>query len=87
VVVTVQADAFCHTMVRSLVGALVTVGEGRRPEGWPAELLAGRARASVVAPAQGLTLEEVAYPPDGELADRAVRTRARRQPLATDDGA
>ncbi len=87
VVVTVQADAFCHTMVRSLVGALVTVGEGRRPEGWPAELLAGRARASVVAPAHGLTLEEVAYPPDGELADRAVHTRARRQPLATDDGA
>ena len=87
VVVTVQADAFCHTMVRSLVGALVTVGEGRRPESWPAELLAGRARASVVAPAHGLTLEEVAYPPDSELAARAVRTRARRQPLATDDGA
>jgi tRNA pseudouridine38-40 synthase len=82
VVLTVQADAFCHTMVRSLVGALTTVGEGRRPESWPAELLAGRVRASAVAPAHGLTLEEVAFPPDAELAARAEATRARREPMA-----
>jgi tRNA pseudouridine38-40 synthase len=85
VVVTVQADAFCHTMVRSLVGALTTVGEGRRPEEWPGELLAGRQRASTVAPAHGLTLEEVGYPPDEDLGSRATRTRARRAPI--DDGA
>ena len=36
---TVEADAFCHSMVRSLVGALLAVGEGRRPVGWPASLL------------------------------------------------
>lgn len=81
VVALVQADAFCHSMVRALVGASVAVGEGRRPVGWPADLLAGRRRdagAHVVA-AHGLTLEEVGYPPDDELAERAVRTRARRE--------
>lgn len=89
VVVGVRADAFCHTMVRSLAGALIAVGEGRRPVGWPAELLAGRQRASAVAPAHGLTLEEVAYPADAELAARAEATRARREPLCApdDDGA
>lgn len=82
VLITVRADAFCHTMVRSLVGALTAVGEGRRPREWPAELLAGRRRASVVAPAHGLTLEEIGYPPDAELAARARATRARRAPVA-----
>ncbi|KQS99907.1 tRNA pseudouridine(38-40) synthase TruA [Cellulomonas sp. Leaf395] len=80
VVATVQADAFCHSMVRSLVGASLAVGEGRRGSGWPAELLAARRRGEgvhVVA-AHGLTLEEVGYPPDEELAARAVQTRARR---------
>lgn len=85
VVVTVRADAFCHTMVRSLVGALIAVGERRRPEPWPAEVLASRRRASTVAPAHGLTLEEIAYPPDDALADRATLTRARRALI--DDGA
>ncbi|MBX9243198.1 tRNA pseudouridine(38-40) synthase TruA, partial [Actinotalea ferrariae] len=64
VVVGVQADAFCHSMVRALVGALTAVGEGRRPRGWPAALLASGRREGVVAPAGGLCLEEVAYPPD-----------------------
>ncbi|GEL96645.1 tRNA pseudouridine(38-40) synthase TruA [Cellulomonas terrae] len=80
VVATVQADAFCHSMVRSLVGASLAVGEARRGAGWPAELLAARRRGEgvhVVA-AHGLTLEEVGYPPDAELAARAVQTRARR---------
>ena len=67
-------------MVRSLVGCLLAVGEGRRPVGWPAEVLAaGRRDSSVtVAPAHGLTLEEVGYPPDAELGARAEATRARR---------
>jgi tRNA pseudouridine38-40 synthase len=77
---TVRADAFCHSMVRSLVGALLAVGEGRRPPGWPAALLAAGTRSGevTVAPAHGLTLVEVAYPPDGELAARAEATRRRR---------
>jgi tRNA pseudouridine38-40 synthase len=76
----VVADAFCHTMVRSLVGCLVVVGEGRQPPEWAAEMLAGRTRDSsmtVVHP-RGLTLEEVGYPDADELAAQAVRTRARR---------
>jgi tRNA pseudouridine38-40 synthase len=77
---TVQADAFCHQMVRSLVGALLAVGEGRRPPAWPGSLLQRRERESsvVVAPAHGLTLLAVRYPPDAELAARAVATRRRR---------
>lgn len=76
----VVADAFCHTMVRSLVGCLVIVGEHRRPPEWAAEILAGRVRDSsmTVMHARGLTLEEVGYPAADELADQAVRTRARR---------
>ena len=82
VVAVVQADAFCHSMVRALVGASLVVGEGRRPPGWPGALLAGRRRdgAAAVVPAHGLTLEEGGYPADAELAGRAERTRARRRP-------
>jgi len=77
---TVRADAFCHSMVRSLVGALLAVGEGRRSPDWPARLLRGRERSGevTVAPAHGLTLVEVGYPPDAELAARAELTRRRR---------
>ncbi|RHA39156.1 tRNA pseudouridine(38-40) synthase TruA [Cellulomonas rhizosphaerae] len=80
VVADVQADAFCHSMVRSLVGASLAVGEGRRGTDWPGLQLAGRSRdgKTHVAPAHGLTLEEVSYPPDQEMADRAALTRARR---------
>lgn len=83
-VATVRADAFCHSMVRSLVGALLAVGEGRRPPSWPSSLLATATRSSevTVAPAHGLTLVEVAYPPDAELAARAEVTRRRRAPAA-----
>ncbi|NEK86216.1 tRNA pseudouridine(38-40) synthase TruA [Blastococcus saxobsidens] len=75
-----SADAFCHSMVRSLVGGLVAVGEGRRPLDWPAGLLSRTERASdvPVAPAHGLTLVAVDYPPDSELASRTQVTRARR---------
>lgn len=80
VTVSASADAFCHSMVRSLVGALTTVGEGRRPTDWPAGLLARDERSSEVpvAPAGGLTLIRVDYPPDDMLADRTLLTRARR---------
>jgi tRNA pseudouridine38-40 synthase len=79
---TVRADAFCHHMVRSLVGCLVAIGEGRRPVGWAGEVLEARVRdaAVTVVPPHGLTLEEVGYPPDDELARRAGQTRARRAP-------
>ncbi len=79
-VAQVRADAFCHSMVRSLVGCLMAVGEGRRDAGWAAEVLAAEQRDSAVtvAPAHGLTLEEVGYPPDTELAARVEITRARR---------
>lgn len=80
VVATVRADAFCHSMVRSLVGAVTAVGTGKRDLGWLAALAAMDRRddAIEVAPARGLTLEEVLYPPDSELAERAILTRARR---------
>ena len=79
---TVRADAFCHHMVRSLVGCLVAVGEGRRSTGWAADVLAAERRdpAVTVAPAHGLTLEEVGYPPDDELAVRAAAARRKRTP-------
>jgi tRNA pseudouridine38-40 synthase len=74
---TVVADAFCHNMVRALVGALLKVGDGSRPPGWPAQVLAARVRdpaAPVVAP-HGLCLEEVGYPADAGLAARATAAR------------
>jgi tRNA pseudouridine38-40 synthase len=73
----VSADAFCHSMVRSLIGALLAVGDGRHPPGWPAALLTAgeRSGAVTVAPAHGLTLTGVDYPLDAELAARAAATR------------
>jgi tRNA pseudouridine38-40 synthase len=81
-VATVVADAFCHNMVRGLVGALIAVGEGRRPPGWLAEVLAAAVRdpaVRVVAP-HGLCLEEVGYPQAGALAARAIDARRLRIP-------
>lgn len=77
---TVVADAFCHSMVRALIGAAVPVGLGRAEEGFPAEVLAGGIRDPRVRvmPAHGLSLEEVRYPPDTELAARATQSRALR---------
>lgn len=79
-VATIRADAFCHNQVRAMVGALLAVGDGRRPQTWPGEVLAAGVRDSgvIVAPAHGLTLEEVGYPPDGDLASRAVQSRRLR---------
>jgi tRNA pseudouridine38-40 synthase len=76
-VAIVVADAFCHSMVRALVGALLAVGEGRRDRGWPRQVLAAAVRdhAVHVAPPHGLCLAEVRYPPPGELAARVSATR------------
>ncbi|MCZ7427246.1 tRNA pseudouridine(38-40) synthase TruA [Micromonospora sp. WMMA1949] len=84
-VATVQADAFCQNMVRSLVGAMLVAGDGRRPVQWPAGLLTRRERSSevTVAPAHGLALVEVGYPADpAEYARRADLTRRLRVPVA-----
>ncbi|SKC48605.1 tRNA pseudouridine38-40 synthase [Krasilnikoviella flava] len=87
-VATVQADAFCHSMVRALVGMSLAVGEGRRDADAPAQVLAGRSRSAAagVVAARGLVLEHVAYPEDDELAARAERVRARRDPDEVDAG-
>ncbi|WP_019547049.1 tRNA pseudouridine(38-40) synthase TruA [Streptomyces sulphureus] len=77
---TVRADAFCHNMVRALVGALLFVGDGHRGPQWPAKVLAAGVRDSavhVVRP-HGLTLEEVGYPADSRLAERNREARNRR---------
>lgn len=79
-VATVRADAFCHNMVRSLVGCMIAVGEGRRVPSWAGEVLRRGVRdggVTVVHP-HGLTLEEVAYPADAELAAQAQAARTVR---------
>jgi tRNA pseudouridine38-40 synthase len=80
IVASVQADAFCHSMVRALVGACVAVGEGRLPAEDLVLLrdVGTRTSAFKVMPAKGLTLMEVGYPHGSELAARAEQTRARR---------
>ncbi len=80
IVATVRADAFCHTMVRSLMGCLVAVGDGRRPPQWAGAVLAAAVRDAdvTVVPPHGLTLEEVAYPPADQLADQAKAARTVR---------
>ena len=78
---TVRADAFCHSMVRALMGALVAVGEGRYPPDWAADVLGRGVRDSrvKVMPAHGLVLEEVRYPHAGAMAQRAVESRRMRK--------
>lgn len=82
-VANVKADAFCHSMVRALVGACVAVGEGRLEVADVARLRDERTRTSAftVLDARGLTLTEVGYPAGDQLAARAERTRARRDPV------
>jgi tRNA pseudouridine38-40 synthase len=81
ILATVVADAFCHSMVRSLVGALVAVGSGRRDRAWLERVVDGAVRdpSVTVLPARGLTLEEVGYPPDDQLAVRAEQARTLRE--------
>jgi tRNA pseudouridine38-40 synthase len=80
IVIQAYGDAFCHHQVRSMIGALLAVGEGRRTPQWPAEVLRRGVRDSLVnmAPARGLSLVAVDYPPDEELLARAELTRQRR---------
>jgi len=80
VVSEVIADAFCHSMVRSLVGAAVSAGIGRLTVSEVLEARQKRERTSLwkTMAAHGLTLEEVVYPPDSELAARRQQTRERR---------
>jgi tRNA pseudouridine38-40 synthase len=81
IVATVQADAFCHNMVRSLVGSALFVGEGIEEPGWLHERLLAKKRdaKSVLAAPHPLVLEEVAYPSDDEMLARAELTRAVRK--------
>ena len=74
------ADAFCHSMVRALVGALTVVGAGRRNLAWLKEVARSDRRCGEVPlmPAHGLVLEEVGYPAEDQLASRAREARARR---------
>jgi tRNA pseudouridine38-40 synthase len=59
----IEADTFCHQMIRSVVGTLVDVGLARKHAGELLGILAGRDRskASVLAPPQGLCLWSVSY--------------------------
>ncbi|MGJ9404137.1 tRNA pseudouridine synthase A [Arthrobacter sp. KK5.5] len=77
-----RADAFCHNMVRALIGAALMVADGRQPAGWMEARLGERVRdaKSFLSAPHPLVLEEVAYPHDAGVADRAELTRARRRP-------
>ena len=77
----VVADAFCYSMVRNLVGAIVCIADGRKDVSWITTLLEDKERVSdsLVFPARGLTLYQVDYPNDAELLERAAKTIARRE--------
>jgi len=79
-VADVVADAFCYSMVRNLVGAVVCVADGRKDPSWMSELLANKERVSdsLVFPARGLTLVQVDYPSDDQLLERAKITVSKR---------
>lgn len=76
----IVADAFCYSMVRNLVGAVVCVADGRFDPEWIVGVLNNKERVSdsLVFPARGLTLYQVDYPSDGELLERAKVSIARR---------
>ena len=80
----VRADAFCHSMVRALVGASVAVGEGKLRVDDVVDLRDAHERTSAfkVMPAKGLALAEVGYPEESEMGARAELTRQRRDPAA-----
>ena len=79
-VADVIADAFCYSMVRNLVGAVVCVADGRKEPSWMAELLANKERVSdsLVFPARGLSLTRVEYPTNDQLIERAKVTIGKR---------
>ncbi len=82
-VAEVQADAFCHSMVRNLVGVCIAVGRGKLHASDAVSLREERTRTSafIVIPPHGLTLVEVGYPADDEVGDRAELSRNRREPV------
>ena len=84
----VVADAFCYSMVRNLVGAVICVADGPKDPSWIQELLANKERVSdsLVFPARGLSLTRVEYPSDNELLDRARVTIGKRGQSAAAEG-
>jgi tRNA pseudouridine38-40 synthase len=93
VIVEVQANAFLHHMVRNIVGSLLLVGRGEQPEGWIAELLAGRDRtvAGPTAPPDGLIFVGPLYPAQWGLPGEVTLDKAHplydepnQQPLRTE---
>ncbi len=82
VIATVKADAFCYSMVRTLVGALIPVGDGRKDIEWPYRILKAAQKIFEinVAPGHALVLEEIYYPAEKEFADRVSSTKAMRSP-------
>jgi tRNA pseudouridine38-40 synthase len=76
----IVADAFCYSMVRNLVGAVVCVADGRFPTQWVKDVLGNRQRISdsLVFPSRGLTLIQVDYPSDDQLLARIDTTLRRR---------
>ncbi|MDN6332794.1 MAG: tRNA pseudouridine(38-40) synthase TruA, partial [Micrococcaceae bacterium] len=81
-VASLRADAFCHNMVRTLIGAVLRVGDGQEEAGWIQRRLTEPVRdhRTRMAAPHPLVLEEVAYPDDNQLAFSAEATRARRRP-------
>ncbi|WP_411732480.1 tRNA pseudouridine(38-40) synthase TruA [Paeniglutamicibacter sp.] len=83
IVAHLKADAFCHNMVRAMIGACLKVGDGRESPGWVPMRLEEAVRDSriMLADPRALVLEEIAYPEDEqEIARRAESTRTRRKP-------
>ncbi len=80
IVMTIRADAFCHSMVRNVVGALLPIGDGRKKTSWTTHLLNQDGKSSHVQMMEPfpLVLEEVGYPPDHELESRIAITKRRR---------
>lgn len=80
IIATVKADAFCYSMVRMLVGALLDVGRGKRPVEWVTEYLESKERDTgvFVVPAHGLTFTNVEYPADSQLAKQVAKTKRTR---------
>jgi tRNA pseudouridine38-40 synthase len=76
-VMTITSDAFCHSMVRSIVGSLLPVGDHRKPTSWPHEILVSQNKTAgvTVMPPHPLVLEEVGYPPEDQWAIRQLDTR------------
>lgn len=76
----ISADAFCHSQVRFMMGALIEIGRGKYDPNWIGELLAAGVRDQRVplADGRGLTLWEVAYPPADQYASQAQKAKVVR---------